>query len=256
MRGVVEEGTASVFHDLDSELGRPSAGKTGTTEEFSDAWFVGYVPQLTTSVWVGYPGERRSMVNINGLEEINGENYPLDIWSLFMQGATEGLPVEEFREPSPRLDLDAKTSGRAYGSREQPDDDDDSDDEENEPGEFTVPDDLGEPPSVQVEGPTYSDEPAQQPVSSQQPAQQQPAQPQPVQPQPVQPQPVQPQPVQPQPVPVQPQPVQQQEPVYSEPVVSQEPVYSEPSPSSSDNVIVLEGDEAEAYLETGVLPDQ
>jgi penicillin-binding protein 1A len=115
LRGVVEEGTASYFHDLDAEIGRPSAGKTGTTNEFKDAWFVGYVPQLATSVWVGYP-EPRPMVNINGLEEINGENYPLDIWSRYMQGAVSGLPVEEFDEPSEDLDLEVKRTGRAYAN--------------------------------------------------------------------------------------------------------------------------------------------
>ena len=114
LRGVVESGTASYYHDLDAELGRPSAGKTGTTEEFADAWSVGYIPQLATSVWVGYPGERRSMVNINGLSEINGENYPLDIWSLYMQGAVQSFPVQQFDVPSPYLDLEIKTDGRAY----------------------------------------------------------------------------------------------------------------------------------------------
>lgn len=229
MRGVVEEGTASVFHDLDSELGRPSAGKTGTTEEFSDAWFVGYVPQLTTSVWVGYPGERRSMVNINGLEEINGENYPLDIWSLFMQGATAGLPVEEFREPSPRLDLDAKTSGRAYGSRERPDDegfDEDGTPGEDGPEEFFVPDELVEPSVNVEEQPIYETEPSSEPTTTYtEPA------------------------VEEEPVyyeesasveePVYSEPEVSEEPVYEEPVyeeepaaVSEEPVYSEPSSSS------------------------
>jgi penicillin-binding protein 1A len=114
LRGVVTEGTASQFHELDAEIGRPSAGKTGTTEEFADAWYVGYIPQLSTSVWVGYPGERRSMVNINGLEEINGENYPLDIWSLYMQQAAGEFPVQEFDVPSPYLNLEIKTGGRAY----------------------------------------------------------------------------------------------------------------------------------------------
>jgi penicillin-binding protein 1A len=115
LRTVVERGTASYYHDLDSEIGRPSAGKTGTTENFADAWFVGYIPQLSTSVWVGYPGERKPMVNINGLEEINGENYPLDIWSLYMQQAVQRYPVQEFDVPSPFLDLEKKTDGRAYG---------------------------------------------------------------------------------------------------------------------------------------------
>jgi len=119
LRGVVERGTASRYRDLDAEIGRPSAGKTGTSEEFVDAWFVGYVPQLTTSVWVGYPEERVSMVNINGLEEINGENYPLDIWSAYMQGAVEGLPVEQLDTPSPDLKLKIKTGGYAYKEPEK-----------------------------------------------------------------------------------------------------------------------------------------
>ena len=113
LRGVVERGTASQFHQLDAEIGRPSAGKTGTTEEFADAWYVGFIPQLATSVWVGYPGERTSMVNINGLAEINGENYPLDIWSLYMQGAVAKYPVQQFDVPSPYLNLQIKKSGRA-----------------------------------------------------------------------------------------------------------------------------------------------
>ncbi len=53
LRGVITEGTASYYHDLDAEIGRPSAGKTGTTNNFVDAWFIGFIPQLTTSVWVG-----------------------------------------------------------------------------------------------------------------------------------------------------------------------------------------------------------
>jgi penicillin-binding protein 1A len=119
LRGVVERGTASRYRDLDAEIGRPSAGKTGTSEEFVDAWFVGFVPQLSTSVWVGYPEQRVSMVNINGLEEINGENYPLDIWSAYMQGAVGGLPVEQLDTPSPDLKLKIKTSGYAYDEPEK-----------------------------------------------------------------------------------------------------------------------------------------
>ena len=54
------------------------------------------------------------MVNINGLEEINGENYPLDIWSLYMQGVVQGLPVEQLDTPSPDLKLRIKTGGYSY----------------------------------------------------------------------------------------------------------------------------------------------
>jgi penicillin-binding protein 1A len=113
LRGVITDGTASYYHDLDDEIERPSAGKTGTTNNFVDAWFIGFIPQLTTSVWVGYPDERRPMVNINGLPEINGENYPLDIWSLYMQDAVRMFPEQQFDVPSPYLNLEIKTDGRA-----------------------------------------------------------------------------------------------------------------------------------------------
>ncbi|MBA3424887.1 MAG: transglycosylase domain-containing protein [Rubrobacteraceae bacterium] len=120
MRRVITDGTASYYHDLDAEIGRPAAGKTGTTNNFVDAWFIGYIPQLTTSVWVGYPEERVPMVNINGLPEINGENYPLDIWSLYMQNAVSRFPEQQFDVPSPSLDLEVKTDGLAYEKPPEP----------------------------------------------------------------------------------------------------------------------------------------
>jgi membrane peptidoglycan carboxypeptidase len=98
LRGVVEDGTASMFHDLDKEIGRPSAGKTGTTDDFADAWYVGYTPRLCTSVWVGYPDSRRSMAGVHGIEELNGETLPMDIWSSYMATATEGDPPLDFPE--------------------------------------------------------------------------------------------------------------------------------------------------------------
>jgi penicillin-binding protein 1A len=81
-----------MFHDLDEEIGRPSAGKTGTSNDFADAWYVGYTPRLSTAVWVGYPENRRSMVGVHGIEEPNGETLPMDIWSLYMAKATAGEP--------------------------------------------------------------------------------------------------------------------------------------------------------------------
>jgi len=120
LRAVIVRGTASYYHDLDAEIGRPAAGKTGTSNEFIDAWFIGFIPQLSTSVWVGYPNERRSMVNINGLQQINGENYPLDIWSLYMQSAVQRYPIQQFDTPSPDLHLEVKTDGRTYVKPEPP----------------------------------------------------------------------------------------------------------------------------------------
>jgi penicillin-binding protein 1A len=90
LRGVVEDGTATMFHDLDEEIGHPSAGKTGTTDNFADAWYVGYTPRLCTSVWVGYPEGRRSLVGVHGIQEPNGETLPMDIWSDYMATATAG----------------------------------------------------------------------------------------------------------------------------------------------------------------------
>jgi len=90
LRGVVEDGTATMFHDLDEEIGHPSAGKTGTTDNFADAWYVGYTPRLCTAVWVGYPEGRESLVGVHGLAEPNGETFPMDIWSVYMAQATEG----------------------------------------------------------------------------------------------------------------------------------------------------------------------
>lgn len=98
LRRVVEDGTASMFHDLDEELGKPSAGKTGTTNNFADAWYVGYTPRLSTAVWVGYPEGRRSMVGVHGLEEPNGETLPMDIWSDYMSEATAEDPPLDFPE--------------------------------------------------------------------------------------------------------------------------------------------------------------
>ena len=111
LRGVVEDGTASMFHDLDREIGRPSAGKTGTTDDFADAWYVGYTTRLSTAVWVGYPEGRRSMTDVHGEPVINGENLPMDLWSLYMARATAGTPVLDFPEAD---DSDLRLLNRGY----------------------------------------------------------------------------------------------------------------------------------------------
>jgi penicillin-binding protein 1A len=73
------------------DLGRPSAGKTGTTNDFTDAWYIGFTPQLTAGVWVGNDDKRISL----GKKE-TGARAALPIWLEFMQGAVQGTPVEEF----------------------------------------------------------------------------------------------------------------------------------------------------------------
>jgi penicillin-binding protein 1A len=73
------------------ELGRPSAGKTGTTNDFTDAWYVGFTPQITTGVWVGNDDPGVSL----GKKE-TGARAALPIWLEFMQQAMQGMPVEDF----------------------------------------------------------------------------------------------------------------------------------------------------------------
>ncbi len=58
------------------------------------------------------------MIYVRGFPEINGENFPLDIWSLYMQELTEELPVQQLDTPSPYLGLQIKTDGRSYNGKE------------------------------------------------------------------------------------------------------------------------------------------
>jgi penicillin-binding protein 1A len=75
---------------------RPVAGKTGTTENYGDAWFVGSIPQLTVAVWVGYPRELKSMETEYHGEPVAGGTYPAEIWRTFVQAA---LPLLNESEP-------------------------------------------------------------------------------------------------------------------------------------------------------------
>jgi penicillin-binding protein 1A len=77
-------------------LERPAAGKTGTAESFQDAWFCGFVPQLTTCVWIGYPGREIPLENIEGVPQVFGGSIPAEIWHEFMSAALSRLPVQDF----------------------------------------------------------------------------------------------------------------------------------------------------------------
>jgi penicillin-binding protein 1A len=78
---------------------RPAAGKTGTTDSFADAWFAGFVPQLTTVTWVGYPTSERPMRDVHGIAGVTGGTLPAEIWHTFMTGALRGQPVVQFASP-------------------------------------------------------------------------------------------------------------------------------------------------------------
>ena len=81
-----------------ADYGHPAAGKTGTTEEHSDAWFCGYTPRLGTTVWVGYPRGKIPMESVHGIS-VSGGSFPAQIWRLFMSSAIGQLEPEEFPEP-------------------------------------------------------------------------------------------------------------------------------------------------------------
>ena len=72
-------------------LGRPAAGKTGTTQDYTDAWFIGFTPQITAGVWVGFDDKQISL----GKRE-TGARAALPIWLEFMQGALAGTPATDF----------------------------------------------------------------------------------------------------------------------------------------------------------------
>jgi penicillin-binding protein 1A len=75
-------------------LGKPCAGKTGTSNDSSDAWFIGYTPQLVAGVWVGYDNRSTPLGN-----KITGAAIACPIWTYFMQKTLENEPVLHFAEP-------------------------------------------------------------------------------------------------------------------------------------------------------------
>jgi penicillin-binding protein 1A len=79
-----------------------AAGKTGTTENHGDAWFVGYTPRLVAAVWVGYPNQLRPMLTEYHGDPVAGGTFPAQIWKTFMQSALKGQTPESF-EPPPSL---------------------------------------------------------------------------------------------------------------------------------------------------------
>jgi len=82
-----------------AQIGRPAAGKTGTTENYGDAWFVGFTPQLSTSVWVGYLDSRRPMRGVHGIN-VQGGTLPAEIWQKFMSQALAKVKPADFERPA------------------------------------------------------------------------------------------------------------------------------------------------------------
>ncbi|HUR17471.1 MAG TPA: PBP1A family penicillin-binding protein [Acidimicrobiales bacterium] len=96
LQGVVDRGTA-----VKANIGRPVAGKTGTGQEWRDAWFVGFTPELVTSVWVGFPEKQRSMIPPATRILVTGGSWPAEIWQLYSSAALARVPITPFPEPPP-----------------------------------------------------------------------------------------------------------------------------------------------------------
>ncbi len=95
LRNVVTEGTG--FY---AAIGRPVAGKTGTGENWADAWFGGFVPQLATAVWVGYPQGEVPMIPPRTPIYVVGGSWPAMAFSYYNVAALGGTPVQPFRTPA------------------------------------------------------------------------------------------------------------------------------------------------------------
>jgi penicillin-binding protein 1A len=97
MRGVIDRGTG-----VNARIDRPAFGKTGSTDDNADAWFVGATPTLAAAVWMGSPGARVPMTNVNGAPVFGG-TYPAWIWARLMAVGLAGAPAPDFAPPDPGL---------------------------------------------------------------------------------------------------------------------------------------------------------
>ncbi|MEE4113428.1 MAG: PBP1A family penicillin-binding protein [Desulfobacteraceae bacterium] len=109
MAGVIDDGTGNVVRKMGFAL--PAAGKTGTTNDYVDAWFTGFTPNLSTSVWVGFD-RGQGMRDKNGAG-ITGGRGAAPIWAQFMKQATDGEPPRAFTAPA---DIYFKKVNPATGS--------------------------------------------------------------------------------------------------------------------------------------------
>ncbi|HVO31994.1 MAG TPA: penicillin-binding transpeptidase domain-containing protein, partial [bacterium] len=111
MQDVIRYGTGT-----GANLGRPAAGKTGTTNDAGDAWFMGYTPDLVAGVWVGFDDKKPL-----GASETGGHTA-VPIWTSFMVEAIKGIPARDFLQPAGivRLQIDRESGLRACPETDTP----------------------------------------------------------------------------------------------------------------------------------------
>lgn len=98
LRAVVDRGTGTAARQRDRQV----AGKTGTSQEWENAWFVGYTPQLSTAVWMGSPVGNVPMKNVGG-RNVTGGSYPARIWGAYTAAVLSDAPSVDFPMPNTRL---------------------------------------------------------------------------------------------------------------------------------------------------------
>ncbi|WP_262702163.1 MULTISPECIES: transglycosylase domain-containing protein [Streptomyces] len=148
LRGVVEDGTGKQA-GLQS---RPSAGKTGTTDERRAAWFVGYTPNMAGAVWVGGPGAKgvkMENITIGGVphDKVYGADTPGPIWKDAMSGALDGKPAPNFvnvqiKDPNQRKPHDGKKPGDRKPGRDRGNDNGGNGGQDNPWPDISLPPDL------------------------------------------------------------------------------------------------------------------
>jgi penicillin-binding protein 1A len=111
LQKVILEGTGK-----NADIGRPAAGKTGTTQNHQDAWFIGYTPELAAAVWMGYPEANIPMEKLRDRAVVGG-TYPAEIWKKFMMEALKNVKPKDFPEPSKQIiELEiCSESGQLFG---------------------------------------------------------------------------------------------------------------------------------------------
>lgn len=112
LQSVMSGGTGTA-----ASIGRPAAGKTGTTDDSKDAWFVGYTPELSTAVWMG------DDFGVETLHGITGGTVPAYIWHSFMSKALSGYPVESFTVPPGAAAIAAQGYAPPEGEKKKDDKD-------------------------------------------------------------------------------------------------------------------------------------
>ncbi|MGZ8762380.1 MAG: transglycosylase domain-containing protein [Acidimicrobiia bacterium] len=108
LQQVVTDGTG-----VKARIGRQVAGKTGTAEDYSDAWFVGYTPELSTAVWIGFPDDTTAMVSPTTRVTVTGGTWPAEIWQSYQGAALADRPATTFGSVE---DAEAEARDAAKGS--------------------------------------------------------------------------------------------------------------------------------------------